>query len=83
MEINIVHMSCLILPLPDTLIFRDQTEMSLSSASRQTLRRVAKRQCRSFSTTPTLGAAAEVKKLGVIGAGQMVYRPAVSVWDAN
>jgi 3-hydroxybutyryl-CoA dehydrogenase len=47
--------------------------MSLSSASRQAIRCAAKRQCRSFSTTPTLGAAAEVKKLGVIGAGQMVY----------
>ncbi|KAF2791485.1 hypothetical protein K505DRAFT_248843 [Melanomma pulvis-pyrius CBS 109.77] len=45
--------------------------MSFSSASRHVLRCAAKHQCRSFSSTPSVGAAAEVKKLGVIGAGQM------------
>lgn len=47
-------------------------KMSFSSVSRQTIRCVAKQQCRSFSSTPKGAAAAEVKKLGVIGAGQMV-----------
>ena len=42
------------------------------SASRQVARRAAAQQCRTFSSTPVTGAAAEVKKLGVIGAGQMV-----------
>ncbi|KAF2033641.1 hypothetical protein EK21DRAFT_58299 [Setomelanomma holmii] len=42
-----------------------------SAASRQVVRRAATQQCRSFSSTPSVGAAAEVKKLGVIGAGQM------------
>ncbi|KAK3203121.1 hypothetical protein GRF29_112g300743 [Pseudopithomyces chartarum] len=42
-----------------------------SAASRQAIGSVAKRQCRGFSSTPYVGAAAEVKKLGVIGAGQM------------
>ncbi|KAF2200929.1 hypothetical protein GQ43DRAFT_456098 [Delitschia confertaspora ATCC 74209] len=45
--------------------------MLFSSASRQVLRSLAKTQCRNFSSTPSVGAAAEVKKLGVIGAGQM------------
>ncbi|OCK86295.1 3-hydroxybutyryl-CoA dehydrogenase [Lepidopterella palustris CBS 459.81] len=45
--------------------------MSFSAASKQVLRFAAKAQCRNFSSTPSLGAAAEVKKLGVIGAGQM------------
>ncbi|KAL1656344.1 hypothetical protein SLS61_000807 [Didymella pomorum] len=31
----------------------------------------SRQQCRAFSSTPSIGAAAEVKKLGVIGAGQM------------
>jgi 3-hydroxybutyryl-CoA dehydrogenase len=44
--------------------------MSFSAASREALRSIAKQQCRSFSSTPAV-AAAEVKKLGVIGAGQM------------
>lgn len=43
----------------------------LSAASRRSIGCAAKRQCRSFSSTPSVGAAAEVKKLGVIGAGQM------------
>ncbi|KAF2644895.1 hypothetical protein P280DRAFT_466157 [Massarina eburnea CBS 473.64] len=42
-----------------------------STVSRRAFARVAKQQCRSFSATPSIGAAAEVKKLGVIGAGQM------------
>ncbi|KAH7400702.1 3-hydroxyacyl-CoA dehydrogenase [Phaeosphaeria sp. MPI-PUGE-AT-0046c] len=42
-----------------------------SAASRQAIRGVARQQCRTFSSTPSVGAAAEVKKLGVIGAGQM------------
>lgn len=42
-----------------------------SAVSRQ-VARSAKQQCRAFSSTPSVGAAAEVKKLGVIGAGQMV-----------
>lgn len=33
------------------------------------------RGLRAFSSTAKLGAAAEVKKLGVVGAGQMVGRP--------
>ncbi|KAF2997615.1 hypothetical protein E8E13_003951 [Curvularia kusanoi] len=41
-----------------------------SAASRQ-IARSARQQCRTFSSTPSVGAAAEVKKLGVIGAGQM------------
>ncbi|KAG9206782.1 hypothetical protein B5807_00336 [Epicoccum nigrum] len=41
-----------------------------SAVSRQ-VARSAKQQCRAFSSTPSVGAAAEVKKLGVIGAGQM------------
>ncbi|KAL1610261.1 hypothetical protein SLS60_001926 [Paraconiothyrium brasiliense] len=41
------------------------------AASRRAIGFVAKRQCRSFSSTPAVGAGAEVKKLGVIGAGQM------------
>ncbi|KAJ4349911.1 uncharacterized protein N0V89_008531 [Didymosphaeria variabile] len=43
----------------------------ISTASRRATGSVARRQCRSFSSTPVAGAAAEVKKLGVIGAGQM------------
>ncbi len=46
----------------------------LSPVSRQLVRRVATQQCRSFSSTPTNAAAAEVKRLGVIGAGQMVRK---------
>lgn len=48
-----------------------------SAASRQIVRRAAGQQCRTFSSTPSVGAAAEVKKLGVIGAGQMVRLPMV------
>ncbi|KAF2834915.1 hypothetical protein M501DRAFT_999700 [Patellaria atrata CBS 101060] len=44
--------------------------MSLSAASRQALCRRAVHQCRQFSSAPISGPA-EVKKLGVIGAGQM------------
>lgn len=43
-----------------------------SAASRQVARSASRQQCRAFSSTPSVGAAAEVKKLGVIGAGQMV-----------
>jgi hypothetical protein len=43
-----------------------------SVASRQVARCAVRQQCRAFSSTPSVGAAAEVKKLGVIGAGQMV-----------
>lgn len=43
-----------------------------SAASRQVVRNVARQQSRAFSATASVGAAAEVKKLGVIGAGQMV-----------
>ncbi|RYO13347.1 hypothetical protein AA0111_g12303 [Alternaria arborescens] len=42
-----------------------------SVASRQVARCAVRQQCRAFSSTPSVGAAAEVKKLGVIGAGQM------------
>ncbi|KAF1932754.1 3-hydroxybutyryl-CoA dehydrogenase [Didymella exigua CBS 183.55] len=42
-----------------------------SAASRQVARSAIRQQCRAFSSTPSVGAAAEVKKLGVIGAGQM------------
>ncbi|KAK1911717.1 hypothetical protein P3342_013022 [Pyrenophora teres f. teres] len=42
-----------------------------SVASRQAARCALRQQCRTFSSTPSVGAAAEVKKLGVIGAGQM------------
>ncbi|KAL5412965.1 hypothetical protein PMIN06_003774 [Paraphaeosphaeria minitans] len=42
-----------------------------TATSRRAIGFAAKRQCRSFSSTPAVGAAAEVKKLGVIGAGQM------------
>ncbi|KAF2852182.1 hypothetical protein T440DRAFT_446693 [Plenodomus tracheiphilus IPT5] len=42
-----------------------------SAVSRQIARSAARQQCRTFSSTPSIGAAAEVKKLGVIGAGQM------------
>lgn len=42
-----------------------------SAVSRQ-VARSARQQCRTFSSSPSVGAAAEVKKLGVIGAGQMV-----------
>ncbi|OCL07792.1 hypothetical protein AOQ84DRAFT_319469 [Glonium stellatum] len=45
--------------------------MSFSASSRQFLRSTSRAQCRSFSSTPSVGAAAEVKKLGVVGAGQM------------
>jgi hypothetical protein len=48
------------------------TTMVFTAASRQAFRCVAKQQCRSFSATPSVGAGSEVKKLGVIGAGQMV-----------
>ncbi|KAJ4407204.1 hypothetical protein N0V91_004086 [Didymella pomorum] len=41
------------------------------AASRQVARSALRQQCRAFSSTPSIGAAAEVKKLGVIGAGQM------------
>ena len=43
----------------------------LAAASRRVIARTGT-QCRRFSSTPAVGAAAEVKKLGVIGAGQMV-----------
>ncbi|KAJ4305159.1 hypothetical protein N0V90_000690 [Kalmusia sp. IMI 367209] len=43
----------------------------ISATSRRAIGCAAKRQCRGFSSTPSVGAAAEVKKLGVIGAGQM------------
>jgi 3-hydroxybutyryl-CoA dehydrogenase len=43
-----------------------------SAISRQVVRSASRQQWRSFSSTPSVGAAAEVKKLGVIGAGQMV-----------
>jgi hypothetical protein len=46
--------------------------MSFTAASRQAFRGFAKQQCRSFSGTASIRGAAEVKKLGVIGAGQMV-----------
>ncbi|KAK7191370.1 hypothetical protein DPSP01_003018 [Paraphaeosphaeria sporulosa] len=42
-----------------------------AAVSRRAISSAAKRQCRSFSSTAAVGAAAEVKKLGVIGAGQM------------
>ncbi|KAL1606949.1 hypothetical protein SLS59_002647 [Nothophoma quercina] len=42
-----------------------------SAISRQVARSAVRQQCRAFSSTPSVGAAAEVKKLGVIGAGQM------------
>ncbi|KZM28431.1 3-hydroxybutyryl-CoA dehydrogenase [Ascochyta rabiei] len=42
-----------------------------SATSRQVARSAVRQQCRAFSSTPSVGAAAEVKKLGVIGAGQM------------
>ncbi|OCK87613.1 uncharacterized protein K441DRAFT_670448 [Cenococcum geophilum 1.58] len=45
--------------------------MSFSASSRQVLRSASRAQCRSFSSTLSVRAAAEVKKLGVIGAGQM------------
>ncbi|KAF2000120.1 hypothetical protein P154DRAFT_522903 [Amniculicola lignicola CBS 123094] len=45
--------------------------MSFASVSRQTLRCAARQQCRTFCSSPSVAAAAEVKKLGVIGAGQM------------
>ena len=48
------------------------------SASKQAARRAVAQQCRAFSSTPITGAAAEVKKLGVIGAGQMVRDPGSS-----
>ncbi|KAL5120667.1 hypothetical protein ACEQ8H_001416 [Pleosporales sp. CAS-2024a] len=41
------------------------------AASRQLVRSAARQPCRAFGSTRCLGAAAEVKKLGVIGAGQM------------
>jgi hypothetical protein len=43
-----------------------------SAVSRQAIRSASRQQCRAFSSTPSVGAAAEVKKLGVVGAGQMV-----------
>ncbi|KAF2747936.1 hypothetical protein M011DRAFT_466976 [Sporormia fimetaria CBS 119925] len=45
--------------------------MSFASVSRVAVRSAAAQQCRSFSSTPSVLKAAEVKKLGVIGAGQM------------
>ncbi|KAF2280145.1 uncharacterized protein EI97DRAFT_429902 [Westerdykella ornata] len=46
--------------------------MFFLAASRQAVRCAARQQCRNFSSTPAArAAAAEVKKLGVIGAGQM------------
>lgn len=45
--------------------------MSFLAASRFAARRTTFPQLRSFSSTPSAAAAAEVKKLGVIGAGQM------------
>jgi hypothetical protein len=48
------------------------TKKMLSATSRQVARCAARQQCRAFSSSPAVGAAAEVKKLGVIGAGQMV-----------
>lgn len=42
-----------------------------SIASRRALQCAARHQCRALSSSPSAGAAAEVKKLGVIGAGQM------------
>jgi hypothetical protein len=49
-----------------------------TAASRQVTRCAVRQQCRAFSSTPSVGAAAEVKKLGVIGAGQMVNVGAIS-----
>jgi len=54
-------------------------KMLTSSASRTLLQGAARlqcRQCRQFSASPMV-AAGEVKKLGVIGAGQMVGKPVV------
>lgn len=55
---------------------RSATTM-ISAASRRAIGFVAKRQCRSFSSTPAVGTGAEVKKLGVIGAGQMVLKKCI------
>lgn len=62
-------------------LFVFSTKM-FSSASRRAIGHAAKRQCRNFSSTPSVGAAAEVKKLGVIGAGQMVppASSALRIW---
>ena len=43
-----------------------------AATSRQIARSALRQQCCAFSSTRSVGAAAEVKKLGVIGAGQMV-----------
>ncbi|OJD40036.1 3-hydroxybutyryl-dehydrogenase [Diplodia corticola] len=45
--------------------------MSLFAATRYAARCTTFAQLRSFSSTPSIAAAAEVKKLGVLGAGQM------------
>ncbi|KAL0265327.1 hypothetical protein SLS55_001292 [Diplodia seriata] len=45
--------------------------MSLFAASRYAARRTSASQLRCFSSTRAIAAAAEVKKLGVLGAGQM------------
>ncbi|KAK0663842.1 putative 3-hydroxybutyryl-CoA dehydrogenase [Lasiodiplodia hormozganensis] len=45
--------------------------MSFLAASRYAARRTTLSQLRNFSSTPATAAAAEVKKLGVLGAGQM------------
>jgi hypothetical protein len=60
--------------------FRTSIKM-FSAVSRQAIRSASRQQCRAFSSTPSVGAAAEVKKLGVIGAGQMVSMYIV-YWDA-
>ena len=76
------HGFCLALPPPKSFIFplshvipeihSSPLKMSFSASSRQVLRSASRAQYRSFSSTPSVRAAAEVKKLGVIGAGQMV-----------
>ncbi|EAT84386.2 hypothetical protein SNOG_08110 [Parastagonospora nodorum SN15] len=54
-----------------------------SAASRQAIRTATRQQCRAFSSTPSVGAAAEVKKLGVIGAGQMRASVPVKLIDSS
>lgn len=63
---------------PPFLLPISPSDMSFLAASRHVARRANFSQLRSFSSTPATAAAAEVRKLGVIGAGQMVSPRALS-----
>ena len=70
-------------PSPPALVHHSSTKM-FQIGARQAVRSVTRHQCRAFSRTSAVEAAAEVKKLGVIGAGQMVRHVTSSfVWSVT